>query len=221
MAAASVTQRVHSWCDRWNTDHRWDHNAYYHDWVLRRVPDGAGAALDVGCGTGDLVRQLAQRFEHVTGVDADPVSVQIAQRLSAGVGGVELLCGNLMTADLPGRYDVITALAVLHHVPFEPALVRLRDLLGPGGTLVVLGLYREDTFVDQAISALAVPANVLMGGLNRYRRGSRERPVSMTAPATPASMTLAAIRKAAKDHTPGAVLRRHLFWRYSLVYRAS
>lgn len=32
-------------------------------------------------------------------------------------------------------------------------------------------------------------------------------------------MTLAEIRAQARELLPGAVIRRHLYWRYSLVYR--
>lgn len=213
----SVTERILTWCDEWNSEHPWDHNAHHHAWLLRRVPERFGVALDVGCGTGELVRRMAQRAERVTGIDADPATVQIARGLSPGV---TVLVGDLMTADLPAGNDVITALAVLHHVPCQPALIRLRDLLAPGGTLVVLGLYREQTLVDRVIGVLAIPANVLLGGLKNWRRNGPERPVSMTPPTAPATMTYTEIRRAAGGHLPGAVLRRHLFWRYSLVYRA-
>ena len=39
------------------------------------------------------------------------------------------------------RYEVISTLATLHHVPLEPALRRLAAALAPGGTLLVLDLW--------------------------------------------------------------------------------
>lgn len=37
----------------------WDHNAYYHQLLLRAVPAGANRVLEIGCGTGDLAARLA------------------------------------------------------------------------------------------------------------------------------------------------------------------
>jgi hypothetical protein len=44
------------------------------------------------------------------------------------------------------------------------------------------------------------------------------RPDAMTAPARPAGMAFAGIARQARRTLPGARLRRHLFWRYSLVW---
>ncbi len=181
------------------------------------MPQRVGTALDVGCGTGDFARRLTRRARRVTGIDADPAVVPTAgERLD----GVDLRCGDLLTADLPGGYDVVTALAVLHHVPLGAGLTRLRDLLAPGGTLVVLGLHRERGLLDRSLSLTAVPANLLVGAVKTRRRGSTARPVAMTAPTAPATATLAQVREVAQRVVPGARIRRHLFWRYSLVWTA-
>jgi SAM-dependent methyltransferase len=45
-------------------------------------------------------------------------------------------------------FDRITAVAALHHLSLEAALIRFRDLLVPGGILAVMGLYRLSTIED-------------------------------------------------------------------------
>ncbi|WP_432522259.1 class I SAM-dependent methyltransferase [Kineococcus sp. SYSU DK006] len=216
----TLGRRALAWCEEWNREHPWDHNAHHHAWIERHLPRRTGTALDVGCGTGELVRRLAARADHVTGLDLDPTCIETARRLLTGHRNVDLRCDDLLTADLPGGYDVVTALAVLHHVPFEPALERLTALLAPGGTLLVLGVYREQTVTDHLLSAVAVPANLVVGGVRTWRRGSARRPVAMTAPTAPATTTLREVRDAARRVTPGAVVRRHLFWRFSLLHTA-
>jgi len=131
---------------------------------------------------------------------------------------VEFRHVDLLTDELPGRYDVITAVAVLHHVPLEPALVRLRALLAPGGTLIVLGLYREETPADRLLSLAALPANLVMGAVRTGLRGTGQRPVAMSSPTVEAGATLREIREVAGRRLPGNIVRRHLFWRYSLRY---
>jgi len=217
----TIRRRALDWCQQWNQNHPWDHNTYHHRWILRQLPDHVGTALDVGCGTGHLVNRLALRAEHVTGLDTDQTSVDDARRLTRTRLNVDFRCADLLTARLAGGYDVVTALAVLHHVPLELALTRLQDLLAPRGTLIVLGLYRAQTPADHALSALAVPLNLAVGWATRLRRRSPQHPLAMTAPTTPATTPLSEVRDVADHCTPGARVRRHLFWRYSLRYTAA
>ena len=51
---------------------RWNHNTHYHYLVLRAIPPSCRAALDVGCGRGDLAQKMARRCEEVIGIDEEP-----------------------------------------------------------------------------------------------------------------------------------------------------
>ena len=222
LTADAALQRMLGWCRKWNDTHAWDHNAHYHRWILRQAPSTFDSALDVGCGTGDLVRRLGGRARHVHGIDLDERSIATARQLTPRSPDIEFSVGDAMDLPTSRQYDVITAVAVLHHMSLEPALCHLRGAVAPGGTLVVLGCYQEATRADWLLSGLAIPANVLMGGLKGLRRRSRtkERPVSMSAPTAAATSTLADIRRIAASQLPGSTIRRHLFWRYSLVFHA-
>lgn len=202
-------------CDRFNAAHPWDHNAHYHRAILRRLPKRIDAALDVGCGSGDLVRLLATRSRTVLGVDRDPDIVAHARAATLGWPHVGYLIGDALALPPDGRYQVVTCVAALHHLPLAEALARFRGWLAPGGTLVVLGCYREETRSDRLLGALAIPANMAIG----LFRGRRGRPVAMTAPIRPAFTTLARLDEQVRDALPGARVRRHLFWRYTLRYR--
>ncbi|CAM02922.1 methyltransferase family protein [Saccharopolyspora erythraea NRRL 2338] len=209
--------------DRFNAAHPWDHNAHYHAWILRQLPARFSRALDVGCGSGDLARLLARRADEVLAVDQDPSIVEHARSLSSHRTNIDVVAADITEVELPGDHDVITCVATLHHLPFTATLRRFRRALAPGGTLVVLGVYREQTAGDRLLSAAAAPTNLVVGWLKtraRRRRGETGRPASMTASTKPASMTFTEITAQARAVLPGAVLRRHLFWRYSLVYRA-
>jgi 2-polyprenyl-3-methyl-5-hydroxy-6-metoxy-1,4-benzoquinol methylase len=118
--------------------------------------------------------------------------------------------------DLPAEpaYDVVTAVAVLHHLPLRPALAHVRALLNPGGRLVVVGCCRQVTRADHAVDLLAVPANLAVGLLKTGQADAARQAVS--APTAPARETLAEIRAA----MAGAVVRRRVFWRYTAVLSA-
>ncbi|MET7483479.1 class I SAM-dependent methyltransferase [Streptomyces sp. NPDC005538] len=214
-----LTPRLLRALQNFNSAHPWSHNAHYHPWLLRQLPRRFGPALDVGCGSGDLVRLLAVRATGVVeGVDSDPEIIDRARELTPpGVPAAFAVAD--APAGLPaGPYDVITCVAVLHHLPFTEALIRFRDQLAPGGTLVVVGCARDEGAVAHLLGVLSIPLNLATGWLkNKGRRGSR--PVSMTAVTRPPEMTFAEIRREAVRLLPGARLRRRLFWRYTLVWR--
>ncbi|MGW3202741.1 class I SAM-dependent methyltransferase [Streptomyces sp. NPDC001135] len=205
---------------RFNAAHPWDHNAHFHPWLLRQLPRRVGTALDVGCGSGDLVRVLARRAESVVGVDADDGILDRARELT-GADVPVTYTRACAPHDLPaGPYDVITCVAVLHHLPFTETLGRLQKELAPDGTLVVVGCARDARAVDHLLGLVSVAVNPLVGWVKNRGRAVSERPVSMTAPVRDPEMSFAEIAHEARRLLPGARLRRRLFWRYTLVWRA-
>ncbi|MEU4892310.1 class I SAM-dependent methyltransferase [Streptomyces sp. NPDC044780] len=189
-------------------------NDHYHPLLLKQVPDGALVALDVGCGTGRFARLLAERGLEVEGVDADAGVIEAAR---AAGGGPQYRQVDVREAALPeGRYDFISCNASLHHMPFDTVLT-LRKALAPGGVLAVLGLYPVRTATD---FLCALPARTLLKG---ERLLSRRRHVagSVHVPLVwPPPLTYAETRAESARLLPGSTLRRLLFWRYLLVYRA-
>ncbi|MET8295848.1 class I SAM-dependent methyltransferase [Streptomyces sp. NPDC005180] len=203
--------------EQFHATHPWDHNAHYHQWILRQLPRRFNSALDVGSGSGDLARLLASRAGVVHGVDADADIVARARELTAPPAPVTFTVGDALNETPPGPYDVITCVATIHHLPFSDALTRFRQHLAPGGTLVVIGLYRPQSRSDYLIDAVAIPSNVAMAWIKNKGRKS-PRPTSMTAPTRPATMSFADIVREARHELPGTRLRRRLFWRYTLVW---
>jgi SAM-dependent methyltransferase len=190
-----------------------NHNDHYHALLLRQVPKGAARALDVGCGVGTFARRLAGRGIAVDAIDADPRMIEAASAIPSP--DVTFRRADVTSAELPaGRYDFVSCLASLHHVPFD-TVTRLRAALKPGGVLAVLGCYREDFPRDLPVSLLAVGVNAA-ARLAHLGRGER-----MSAPVATPSSTLAEIRADADRLLPGRSVRTLLFWRYLLVFKHS
>lgn len=196
-----------------------DHNDHYHPLLLNLIPTGARRALDVGCGTGAFARAVAARGLRVDALDADAEVIAAAR--AADPDGPESNV-TYATVDVtertppPGRYDFISCLASLHHMPFE-IVATLRDALRPGGVLAVLGLYRDDRPVV-ARAPLAAPLNVAFRVAHRVRDGAGD-PDRVRPRVRDAEMTLPQIRERAAELLPGAVISPRLFWRYVLAYR--
>jgi SAM-dependent methyltransferase len=108
-------------------------------------------------------------------------------------------------------FDLITAVATLHHLPLRPALARFRSLLRSGGVLAVVGLYRVHGIQDFGWAAAAKPTSWVLHRM----RGRAE----VQAPLQEPRETLRQIRVACDAVLPGNAFRRHLLFRYSLVWR--
>lgn len=102
---------------------------------------GAGRWLDVGCGSGGIACVLAQKADHVTGVDPEPWE---AWRAAVGVhANLQLLAGEFDGASPPlpdASFDVVICNQVYEHVRDPAALVRnIHRVLKPGGLCYFAG----------------------------------------------------------------------------------
>ena len=98
-------------------------------------------ALDFGCGAGRLTHALADRFDHVIGVDIAPSMIDAARRLHAAVRGIEFRVNTSTRLESieSGSMDLVYALLVLQHIPpryVREYLAEFARVLSPGGVLV-------------------------------------------------------------------------------------
>ena len=107
--------------------------------TLRRIPPTPGASiLDIGCGTGNLLRRLASRSPALlAGADISVGMLAVARR---SLSERTLVTGGDALA-LPFRrttFDVVVSSSSFHFWP-DPvaALVEIRRVLRSGGTLVI------------------------------------------------------------------------------------
>jgi 2-polyprenyl-3-methyl-5-hydroxy-6-metoxy-1,4-benzoquinol methylase len=214
-------QRALAAVARFNDAHPWSHNDAYAALVLhhaRRVRAAGGTqALDVGCGTGNVVRRLASVFPAVTGIEPDVPTAAQARRATADLANVRILTQPF--EEFHGNcFDLITFVAVLHHLPLQATLEKTRELLRPGGRLVVVGISREAR-ADLPWSIASLILNPIVGAVVHPRRATKI-PAQMTAPTALAAESFEEIAVTAERILPGARLRRGLFWRYTLSWKA-
>ncbi|MFI6871323.1 class I SAM-dependent methyltransferase [Nocardia sp. NPDC050406] len=185
-------------------DPYWNHNTHYHRWVLDQIPAGARTALDIGCGDGLLARKLATRVPDVLGVDKD------AAILAQAAPAANLRYDQADFRDLTGTFDLVTAVASLHHVPIDDGLKALQRLVAPGGTLAVVGLWKMSVRTEYVYLPL-LPIIRTMDLL--HGKGGPG------APMRDPDEDLSQIRAAAAAIVPGATIRRRLLWRYTLEWK--
>jgi ubiquinone/menaquinone biosynthesis C-methylase UbiE len=100
--------------------------------------DGRGRLLDVGCGPGSLTLLLAPRFEHATGVDADPQMLAEGERLALAAGIVNVDWVHRKAEDLSldlGTFRVATLAQSFHWMDRKRVAGIVRRLLTADGAV--------------------------------------------------------------------------------------
>jgi SAM-dependent methyltransferase len=203
-------------------EQRWNHNAYYHRYLISHVPERCLHILEIGCGTGTFSRLLAQRARKVIAIDLSPQMIRLAQECSKLYTNIDFVGGDVMTYPLPeNQFDCIATLATIHHLPIEPLLRKVRKALKHGGVFVCLDLYQRSTLSDLLFDSVAYPTNFFL----RLIKTGKPRPPMEVREAynehgkTDSYLTLRQVEETCADILPGALVTRHLFWRYSIIWK--
>jgi SAM-dependent methyltransferase len=210
------------WLAGINARHPWSHNEHFHGWILRNLPARRQAAVDVGCGTGVLAGRLAPRFARVTGIDADEgMAAEASARLAGDPRVTIRRCrfDAFAATTGEGEADLITMVAVLHHLDLGGTLDQIPRLLAPGGRLLVVGLAKVDSLADAAVDLVSSAANPVMGLIKHPRSVDLAERLAAGQPPMPvcdAAATFAQIATAVRTRLPGSTIRRQLFFRYTL-----
>jgi 2-polyprenyl-6-hydroxyphenyl methylase/3-demethylubiquinone-9 3-methyltransferase len=143
---------------------------------LKYINDRAGlngkAVLDVGCGGGILAESMAALGATVTGIDLGEAPLAVA-RLHLKESGQKVEYLRISAEDLarerPGRYDVVTCMELLEHVP-EPAstVAACAQLVKPGGQVFFSTINRNPKSWLFAIVGAEYVLNLLPKGTHEY-----------------------------------------------------
>ncbi len=202
----------------------WDHNNHYHRFLLKQLPAQCKTALDIGCGTGEFSRLLAKRVERVVAIDLSSNMIEVAKQRSRQFLNIDFQAADVLQWEpVAEQFDVIVSIATLHHLPVESFLPNLKAALKPGGRLVILDLLEHENLQDKLSDFIAVPLNWLLQALkNRDIQQSPEAAAAMREHLrTDKYLTLSQAQRIYTSSLRRAKVRKHLFWRYSVVWEKS
>jgi 2-polyprenyl-6-hydroxyphenyl methylase/3-demethylubiquinone-9 3-methyltransferase len=130
--------------------------------------------LDVGCGGGILTEAMAERGAHVTGIDLADKPLKVAQ-LHLLESGYDVEYVKTSAEELaqtrPGRYDVVTCMELLEHVPDPATTVRACSaLVKPGGSLFFATINRNPKSYLFAVLGAEYVLKLLPRGTHDYEK---------------------------------------------------
>jgi 2-polyprenyl-6-hydroxyphenyl methylase/3-demethylubiquinone-9 3-methyltransferase len=130
--------------------------------------------IDVGCGGGLLAEAMARKGAMVVGLDLSEELLEVA-RLHALEAGVQLEyraeSAEAHALGHAGRYDVVTCMEMLEHVPDPAAVVSaLATLVRPGGDVFVSTLNRTPRAYLLAVLGAEYVLRLLPTGTHSYEK---------------------------------------------------
>jgi ubiquinone/menaquinone biosynthesis C-methylase UbiE len=200
----------------------WTTNNHYHTFLLKHVPRNCKNALEIGCGTGALARQLAKRCQRVIALDLSPEMIRVARARSSGVDHLEFQLADATSWNFPqSHFDFVCSIATLHHLDQRELLVKIRHSLKPSGVFVLLDLVQSNSLVEFVfdVFALGVSPSLRLIHNGRLRPPAEVRKAWEQHGQHDHYSTVRQVCALAEDVLSGSTVRRHLFWRYSLVYK--
>ena len=139
---------AHRWWDR-TAEFRPLHeiNPLRLQWIERHAPLVGKTVVDIGCGGGILTESMAGAGATVTGIDLSEAALKVAELHSLDSGALvryELIAAEELAQREPGRYDIVTCMEMLEHVPDPASIVRAcATLAKPGGRIFFSTLNRN------------------------------------------------------------------------------
>lgn len=111
------------------------------DKIIKYIPT-EGELLDTGSGYGTFCLILSKERPKlkITGIELDENRVDAANSRIADSSNLKFICSDITNFSINKRYDVITCLDLIHHIPTKDHLVvfkKIKELMKNNGLLII------------------------------------------------------------------------------------
>jgi len=144
------------------------------NFITSKIKLSGARVLDVGCGGGILSESLAKEGAKVTGIDQGTNVIKVA-KLHMKESNLDIDYKQLNIEDYfklnKEKFDVITCLEMLEHVPDPSSIIeKCAALLKPGGTIFFSTINRNPKSFLFAIIGAEYILNLLPKGTHEYNK---------------------------------------------------
>lgn len=142
--------------------------------IAERTPLAQQKILDIGCGGGILTASLAQQGGICTGIDLSEAALDAARQHAAEhqlTIDYHLIAAEAWAETHGGRYDIVTCLEMLEHVPDPTAIIQAcSQVLKPGGWLFLSTINRTFKAYLETIVGAEYLLKLLPKGTHHYNK---------------------------------------------------
>lgn len=142
------------------------------NYISQQVNLAGKRVLDIGCGGGILAEAMTRHGGKVTAIDMGEASLSVAKlhRLESNLEiDYRKVSAEELAAGPERRFDVITCLEMLEHVPNPAAIVRACfELVNPGGSVFFSTINRNPKSYLFAVIGAEYLLNLLPRGTHEY-----------------------------------------------------
>ena len=144
------------------------------EYIERRSSLKGKAVIDIGCGGGILTESMALKGANVLGIDMGKAPLSVAQ-LHKLESGAELDYQQITAEELadkePGKYDVVTCMEMLEHVPDPSSVIAAcSKLVKPDGHVFFTTINRNPKSYLFAIVGAEYILKILPKGTHDYSK---------------------------------------------------
>lgn len=127
--------------------------------------------LDLGCGTGEMLRLLREENQEAELAGLDLSSKMIARAREKNIPNAQFLEGDAEHLPYPTAYfDMVSCVQSFHHYPNpEKALAEVRRVLRPGGVFLLCDMYVANPLFRWLENMFLLPA-LRLGDVHTYGR---------------------------------------------------
>jgi 2-polyprenyl-6-hydroxyphenyl methylase/3-demethylubiquinone-9 3-methyltransferase len=169
------SQLAHRWWDP-NSEFKPLHeiNPLRLEWINDHAGISGKEVLDIGCGGGILSESMAQRGALVTGIDLSDKALGVARLHLLESGNkvdYQKISAEELAAQAPGRFDLVTCMEMLEHVPNPASTISAcAALVKPGGHVFFSTLNRNPKAYLFAVIGAEYVLRMLPRGTHEYEK---------------------------------------------------
>ena len=142
------------------------------DWIDQHANLNGKEVIDIGCGGGLLSEGMAALGAKVTGIDLGEKALSVAKLHLFESGhtiNYRLVSAEAMADEMPGRFDIVTCMEMLEHVPDPASIVQAcAKLVKPGGQVFFSTLNRTPKAWLLGVAGAEYLLNLLPRGTHDY-----------------------------------------------------
>lgn len=144
------------------------------EYIDRRSSLSGKTVVDIGCGGGILAESMALKGANVLGIDMGKAPLSVAQLHKLETGAeldYQQITAEALASEYPEKYDVVTCMEMLEHVPDPSSVIAAcSTLVKPGGHVFFSTINRNPKSYMFAIVGAEYILRMLPKGTHDYSK---------------------------------------------------